>query len=102
MRIPIRLELFSGETKFRSVPDLEHATICRAFELDQASFWFDIPKGVYADPQHFPGRRANGAIHRGPRDSAPVGKLTIAHDGEKFRDVDPFDKSEFFNMSRAS
>ena len=100
--IPIRLEMANGETKWRGVPRFDHATLCRAFELDQATFWFDIPDKVIADPRSFPGRRANGYVMCGPKGTEPVGKLTIAHEGEKFRDVDPFDRSEFMNLSRAS
>lgn len=99
--IPIRLDLLNGETKFRGVMNLDHSTLCRAFELDQASFWFDIPQTVHANPRSFSGRQANGTVHRGARGNAPCGKLTIAHEGERFRDVDPSDEREFFDMSRS-
>ena len=103
MKIPIIMQLLeTGETKMRRVSNMEHATLCRAFGLDQASYWFETPESVARDPVCRPGRKNDWPVFCGPRGSEPVGKMEITRDGQRFRDYDPFDKSEFFNFHKGS
>ena len=80
---PIRLTL-GTETKFRHVPSFEHADLCRAFGLDQASFDFDLPRTAYASDRDK--SRVSGYVLQCGQ---PVGTLHVALEGERFRDIDP-------------
>jgi len=101
VRYPVRFESLQGEAKWRSVPNFEHATLCRAFGLDQASFYFDLPSSVRGTGSNSTGNRGsrviNGYVMRAGQ-VEPFGKLTIIRDSEKFRDYDPVDKREFFKL----
>lgn len=113
-QIPVRFDgapggPLQGEMKFRGVNDFEHATLCRAFGLDQASYYFDLPSSVrgigsrssgYGGGQRHGKRILNGFVMLGNRPE-PVGKLTILFDGDKFADVDPMSKSDFFNLEHS-
>lgn len=97
--IDFRMESFvTGETKWRRVPDAEHSTLCRAFGLDQARFFFDLPssiRGVGSLSTGNRGRRTiNGYVMCGGMDR-PWGKLTVCWETEKFRDIDPTDRNDF-------
>lgn len=73
-----------ANTSWRMVPSFEHADLCRAFALDQASFAFDLPRSAYAtDRSH---ERVSGYVLR---NGQPVGTLHVAREGERFRDLDP-------------
>lgn len=103
-QIPVRFESIGGEAKWRGVKDFEHATLCRAFGLDPATFYFDLPssvRGVGSSMSGFGGNRGgrviNGFVMRAGMNE-PWGKLTIVRDSEKFRDVDPTDKREFYKL----
>jgi hypothetical protein len=96
---------FAGETKFRGVPDFEHSTLCRAFELDPIRFHFDLPsivRGIgrnatgfsHNDPR---GRIINGFVFMAGKDS-PVAKLTVITDGDKMHDRDPLSRADFENL----
>lgn len=99
--IPIFMQLFDGQGMWRFVKDFEHATLCRAFGLDQASFYFDLPsscRGVGSNSTGNRGRRRiDGFVMR---HGEPVGKLQVAFEGERFRDDDPTNKSDFYRLGR--
>jgi hypothetical protein len=80
---PVRLTM-GTETKWRSVASFEHAELCRAFNLDQASFDFDLPRSAYAFDRDK--SRVSGYVMRC---GEPVGMIHVAIEGEKFRDTDP-------------
>jgi hypothetical protein len=96
---------FRGDVKFRGVKDLEHSTLCRAFGLDPIRFYFDIPssmRGVGTNTNHARSRRtvqAGFVFMHGH--SAPVAKLTIATEGDRFSDSDPMSQRDFENLERA-
>lgn len=69
---------------WRHVPSFEHADLCRAFSLDQASFSFDLPRTAYAFDK--PKERVSGYVLR---HGEPIGTLHVAREGERFRDLDP-------------
>lgn len=113
-QIPVRFNgapdgPFSGETKWRGVKDFEHATLCRVFQLDPARFYFDLPstvRGIGANMSgvagaHAAGRRLlNGYVMMAGHDE-PVAKLTVCFESERFTDRDPFNRNEFFDLSRS-
>ena len=92
--IPVRLELRDGQTMWRGVRSLEHGELCRAFSLDPATFYFDLPssaRGIGSNtgrPRDH--RRIDGYVMHG-LSPEPFGRLTVASEGEKFRDLDPRD-----------
>ena len=101
--IPVRLDgapggPLQGRTVWRGVKDLDHSTLTRAFELDQATYWFDLPsscRGIGSLSSGNRGtRRIDGFVFYG-RHERPVGKITVCIDGEKFRDVDPMSIRDF-------
>lgn len=104
-QFPVRFETLAGEAKWRGVKDFEHSTLCRAFGLDQATFYFDLPssiRGVGSNLSGFGGNRGNrvisGFVMRAGCNE-PIGKLTIIKDAnEKFKDVDPMNKNDFFKL----
>lgn len=108
MNIPIRLELRDGTSKWRGVHDFEHSTLCRAFGLDQASFYFDLPSSVRGVGSSMSGpggnrgnRVINGYVMRAG-DVEPFGKLSIVAASEKFRDDDPTNMRDFLDLSRTN
>lgn len=92
--IPVRLTL-GGSTSWRHVQTLEHADLCRAFGLDQASFWFDLPRTAYQ--RDASKDRVSGYVMRG---HSPAGTMHVALEGEKFRDLDPV--AERFDLRQTS
>lgn len=101
---PVRAEFIDGRAMWRGVPDFEHATLCRIFGLDPASFYFDLPsscRGIGSNMTGIGGNRngrtINGFIMQAGRNE-PFGKLTVVLEREKFRDVDPNDKREFYKL----
>ncbi len=104
--IPIRLEMANGEGKWRGVKDFEHGTLCRAFGLDPATFYFDLPSSVRGVGSNSVGggnssgrRIVNGYVMHGPS-REPAGKLTVICGLDRLRDDDPQDLRDFFNLSR--
>lgn len=99
--IPLRLEFFSPpEVKWRAVPNVEHSTLCAAFGLDPASFWFDMPESFRREGSQRAGlsrtrREISGFVFRGPRGTDPVAKLFLARESDRFRDRDPLSRSDF-------
>jgi hypothetical protein len=80
---PVRLAI-DGQTLWRHVASFEHAALCRAFSLDQASHDFDLPRSAYAFDRSKD--RVSGYVLR---HGQPVGTLHVALEGERFRDIDP-------------
>lgn len=107
---PVRLDgapygPLAGEGRWRGVRSFEHAELCRAFGLDQASYWFDLPSTVRgigsASGAHSSSRGViNGYVMLGGFDK-PVAKLTICRDAEKFKDVDPMNERDFLDLSHS-
>lgn len=100
---------FEGAAKWRGVPDFEHATLCRVFQLDPARFYFDLPSSVRGIGSslsgvagaHAHGRRLiNGYVMMAGCDD-PVAKLTVCFEGEKFTDRDPMNRHDFYDLSRS-
>lgn len=100
---PLRLEFFSPpEVKWRAVPDVGHSTLCTAFGLDPCTFWFDVPESFRAEGRQRVGagrgdsrREISGFVFRGPKGGSPIAKISIARDGDKFRDRDPMSRADF-------
>lgn len=93
---------------WRGVRDFEHGTLCATFNLDPCRFYFDMPSSVRGVGSYQSGsggsargnRVINGYVMMGGR-SEPVGKLTIVTDGDRFKDVDPTDRRDFFDLSHS-
>lgn len=111
--VPVRFEglpggPFEGDVRWVGVPRFEHADLCRAFGLDQASYSFDLPssvRGIGSMQQGYGGGRSarfqSGFVFRGmPGQSAPVAKIVICREGERFDDVDPLSRSDAEDLSR--
>jgi hypothetical protein len=111
--VPVRLDgapngPLAGLGLWRGVKDFEHATLCRAFGLDQCAYFFDLPssvRGVGSNLAGFGGNRGrrvvNGYVMHAAFDRKPVGKLTMVYESERFRDVDPRDERDFFNLNHS-
>lgn len=98
---------FEGDTRWRGVREFDHAHLCRVFGLDPARFWFDLPsscRGIGSNAAGAGGSRGrrviNGFVMMAGRDE-PIAKLTICFDSERFRDGDPFDPSDFFDLNHS-
>lgn len=97
-----------GDTKWRGVSDFEHSTLCRTFGLAQDRFWFDLPstvRGIGPNTRGaatIPGgrRRISGFVFMAGRD-APVAKLTVCFDSERFADRDPLDTRDFYDLEKS-
>lgn len=99
---------FRGDEKWSGVPNFEHATLCRAFGLDQARFSFDLPSSVrgiganqrgHGSASH--ARYQSGFVFIGPPGkSKPVAKLTICIGGELPSDTNPMSQRDFEDLSR--
>jgi hypothetical protein len=110
--IPVRLEgapdsILTGVGQWRGIANFEHATICRAFGLDQCRFYFDLPsscRGTGSASSGWGGGRqsrvVNGYVMMGGRNT-PVGKLTICFESEKFKDVDPSSMRDFLDLGHS-
>lgn len=112
--IPVRFEgnpkgPLGAEGKWRGVRDFEHATLCRAFGLDQATYYFDLPSSVrgvgsmssgYGGGQRAGRRLINGYVMQAGYDE-PVAKLTICWETERFHDVDPTNARDFLDLSHS-
>lgn len=101
-QIPVRFETVHGEGKWRGVLNFEHGTLCRAFGLDPVRFYFDLPSSARGVGSLSSGNRRNLTINgyvmmHGMTE--PYGKLTVCWESERFKDVDPEDKREFYKLS---
>lgn len=104
--IPIRVEYADGTMKMRVVERLEHGPLCRALGLDPVRFYFDLPSSCREIGSNMSGRGGNRGrrkidgyvwMHGAPE---PFAKLVVAEESDKFRDVDPMDRSELFRLGR--
>lgn len=100
----LRVDLLDGSTKWRPLIDLEHGTLCRQFNLDPATYIFDLPssaRGVGSSAAGAGGlrngRKINGYILHG-RTREPIGTITFAYEGERFREFDPRDAREALRL----
>lgn len=98
-RLLLRIDLLDGgaTTKWRPFLSAEHGALCRAAGLDPVRHYFDVPdsfKRIGAGSALINGRKIDGFIRRIGVDR-PVGKVTIAHESEHFRDDDPRDRGDF-------
>ena len=95
-QVPLRFEAnpqgpLAGEgAKFRSVPNLDHATISRAFRLDPCRMRSDPPRS--ARDGNFP--HGSWPIFLDGFDD-PVAKLTVCRESDVFRDADPASVADF-------
>lgn len=94
--LPLRLEFFDPpQALWRAVPNVEHGTLCRAFGLDEASCWFDVPESFRAEGRQRVGagnttsrREISGFVFRGPKGTDPIAKISFVRESDKFRDRD--------------
>lgn len=112
-QIPVRFEgapggPLEGDGKWRGVKDFDHGTLCRVFGLDPIRFYFDLPSTVRGIGPNMVGRgsmpsgrrRINGFVMMAGRDE-PVGKLSICFETERFRDDDPTNRRDFFDLNHS-
>ncbi len=97
--VPLRLVLKDGSassSKWRGlqINRLDHATLCAAFNLDPARYWFDTSHAMETNPT----RGQSCFVFNGPKGSRPVGRISVCDPDERFADIDPFDDSDFENM----
>ena len=110
--IPVRFEgapggPFRGDGRWRGVPNFEHATLCRIFQLDPCRFYFDLPSSVRGVGANRVGagscrsaRRINGFVFMAGSD-VPVAKLSVCLEDERFRDDDPTNARDFFDLDHS-
>ena len=100
MSLLLRFEMFgSGSSmRWRPLVNLDHTTLCAQAGLDPVRHYFELPESArYAVGRGVPlvnGRKIDGFIFRAG-ESRPVGKVTIAHETERFRDDDPLSREDF-------
>lgn len=90
---------------WRPLIDLDHATLCRQFGLDPHRVYFDLPSSARgigsvvsgAGGSGRVGRKIDGYVFERGRDE-PIGKITFATEGEKFRDDDPRDMRDALRL----
>ena len=95
--------MLDGSTKFRRVASFQHSDMCRAFELDQATYHFDLPRAAHA----FDGspsaassiERVSGYLLRGDK---PAGTVHVCIEGERFRDLDPTSMRDRLDLRQTS
>lgn len=85
--ILVRFETLDGLVKWREVENLDHATLCRAGGLPPEVTWYDVPAS-FADGAGRGNRKIEGMIHQGARDTAPIGRITLVEERERFLDED--------------
>ena len=88
-QIVVRVSMADGTTMYRHVDTLEHTDLCKAFALDPVRTTIELPKVATA------GRSFDGVIYFGGQ---PAGRLWVARDGERFRDIDPTAIGDFWNQ----
>jgi hypothetical protein len=96
-RIIVRIMLHDGSILWRYLDHFDdltdHGKLCRIFNLDPVSTSFDLPSSARGIGSYQSGygptnrsRTIDGYILR---NKEPIGRLRVAHESEKFRDVDP-------------
>lgn len=100
--IPVRVELADGTGMWRGIRDLtDHGELCRKFSLDPVATTFDLPssaRGLGRNAVGAGGNRSGRISGYVLRNGEPIGKLIVAWDTERFRDVDPSDMQEFWKL----
>lgn len=95
---------FGGDTKWRSVRNFEHETLCRVFQLDPVRFRFDLPSTIHgvgsSRGERGSGGLVNGFVFMAGRDD-PVAKITVVREGDRFWDKDPTSRADWENLSRS-
>lgn len=106
--IPLRLEVREGSATnayWRAVPNMEHGTLCRAFNLDPIRHRWDLPTSAQGTGSRIAGaggsttgnRTINGILLR---NSEAVGKIAVVRDSDRFWDYDPDNDRDFYNLDR--
>lgn len=96
-RIIVRVVLNDGARLWRYLDHFDdltnHSKLCRIFNLDVVSTTFDLPssaRGIGSMQSGFgrsdTNRTIDGYILR---HGEPIGRLHVAYESERFRDVDP-------------
>jgi hypothetical protein len=107
--IPLRLELKEGAATnayWRAVPNMDHGTLCRAFNLDPIRHRWDLPttahQGTGSRVSGYGGSTSGSRLINGIllRNGEPVGKVSVVRDGDRFWDYDPEDHRDFYNLER--
>lgn len=93
MRLSYRNGGNAMSTAFRTVPNLDHGTLCRAFELDPIRHRFDLPRSAAMRED----RRISGYLMR---NGDPVGTLHVARASEHFRDLDPTNEADQLSLEQ--
>ena len=99
--IPVRLELLDGTTAYRAVPDLEDVTIFHAFNQPTRTLdprcRIEWARAARDNPASHRGRQADGMVFR---NGQPIGKISVAFEGEEryFKDSDPTNESDRLRM----
>ena len=100
---PVRMEGRDGSMMYRMVRDFEHSTLCRAFSLDQARFYFDLPSSVRGVGSESTGNRRclriDGYVMLSG-ESTPYAKLTVASSDDRFRDYNPMDVNDIMRLGK--
>jgi hypothetical protein len=111
-QIPLRMEshprlILAGISRWVSVPNVEHATLCRALNLDPARFYFDLSSSFRGVGSNQSGAGGSGRMNRRRTGlvfhaliSEPVAKIAEVLPSDKFWDYDPCNKVDFFNLDR--
>ena len=97
--IPVRFEQFYGlstESVWRFVERLEHGDLCRAFSLDPHRHRFDLPRTAH---NAAPGVSVSGYVMRDGEEK-PCGRVHVAREGSKFRDLDPLCRRDQLSLDR--
>lgn len=82
-----------GETKWRPLLSTDNATLCAQFGLDPHRCRFELSRSVTERGSSSAGQVAGGYVFERGNDT-PIGTLTLAWEGERFRDVDPNDERD--------
>jgi hypothetical protein len=100
----LRFDFLDGRTVWRPLINLDHGTLCAQASLDVCSYFFDLPasaRGTGSASAGYGGlrggRKVNGYIMHGPS-KTPVGTITFATEGERFREFDPQDAREALRL----
>ena len=96
----LRFDMLDGRTLWRKLINLEHGTLCAQASLDPCTYVFDLPasaRGTGSASSGYGGNRGSRKIegmilHGGTKQ--PIGKITFATEGERFKDGDPRDPRE--------
>ena len=103
--IPIRVWLKDGTLMYRYVKDLEHKTLCKAFNITEFAI-FDLPstaRGIGSSSHGYNGNYGNSKrIIDGYilLNNEPIGRLWIANANDTFRDLDVTDIHDMMNSQQ--